>query len=141
MAAPLDGTLQGLNILVVDDELDGRELVACILEQFGATVYLADAPHAALEWLAEHTPDLMISDIAMPGEDGYSLMRRVRTLDDARSDIPAIALTAFSRELDRARALGAGFDLHMSKPLDPPVLVRAVRELARAQGRRRAGAR
>ena len=130
-----DRALAGLNILVVDDELDGRELVACVLEQFGATVYQADAPRAALEVLSERTPDLMISDIAMPGEDGYSLMRRVRALGSERPrNIPAIALTAFTRGEDRARALGAGFDLHIGKPLDPLVLVNAVRDLAGQRG-------
>jgi CheY-like chemotaxis protein len=131
-----DRTLQGLNILVVDDELDGRELIACILEQFGATVYQADAPRAALEVLSEHTPDIMISDIAMPGEDGYSLMRRVRSLGgDEPRNIPAIALTAFTRGVDQARALRAGFDLHIGKPLDPLTLVHAVRDLAGRRGR------
>ena len=131
----ITNSLQGLNILVVDDEFDGRELIACVLEQLGATVYQADAPPAALQILAEHTPDIMISDIAMPGEDGYSLMRRVRALDqDEQRNIPAIALTAFTHTVDRARALGAGFDLHIGKPLDPPVLVRAVLDLARERG-------
>jgi CheY-like chemotaxis protein len=135
----LDRILQGLNILVVDDELDSRELIACILEQFGATVYQADAPRAALEVLSARTPDIMISDIAMPGEDGYSLMRRVRALGgDEPRDIPAIALTAFTRAMDRARALGAGFDLHIAKPLDPRALVDAVRELLGRRGRQRA---
>jgi len=131
----IDDTLQGLNILVVDDEVDGREMVACILEQFGATVYQADAPRAAIEVIREHTPDLMISDIAMPGEDGYSLMRRVRSLGaEAPRNIPAIALTAFTRGVDRARALRAGFDLHIGKPLDPMALVSAVRDLAGQRG-------
>ena len=124
--------LQGLNILVVDDERDGRELIACVLEQSGATVYQADAPPAALAILAQHTPDVMISDIAMPGEDGYSLMRRVRALSrDEQRHVPAIALTAFTRAVDRARALGAGFDRHMGKPLDPLLLIRAVVDLVR----------
>lgn len=115
----------------MDDELDGRELIACVLEQFGANVYQADAPGAALQVISEHTPDVIISDIAMPGEDGYSLMRRVRTLrGEEPRNIPAIALTAFTRREDRARALGAGFDLHIGKPLDPVLLVNAVRELA-----------
>lgn len=131
MPALSNDVLQGLNVLVVDDEFDGRELVACVLEQCGATVYQADAPSAALEILAEHTPDIIISDIAMPGEDGYSLMRRVRALDEKHRNIPAIALTAFTRTTDRAQALRAGFDRHLGKPLDPPQLVRAVVDLAR----------
>lgn len=125
--------LTGFSILVVDDELDARELVACLLESRGATVYLADAPTAALTLLARHTPDVMISDIAMPGEDGYALMRRVRSLNQAeKRNIPAIALTAFTRNVDRERALVAGFDVHLGKPVQPSVLMAAVVELTRA---------
>jgi CheY-like chemotaxis protein len=125
--------LTGFSILVVDDELDARELVACLLESRGATVYLADAPTAALTLLARHTPDVMISDIAMPGEDGYALMRRVRSLKQAeKRNIPAIALTAFTRNVDRERALVAGFDVHLGKPVQPSVLMAAVVDLTRA---------
>lgn len=126
--------LEGLSILVVDDEPDARELVACLLETRGAQVHLADAPMAALDVLAQHTPDVMISDIAMPGEDGYSLMRRVRSLrEDDKRNIPAIALTAFTRSVDRERALVAGFNVHMGKPVQSSALMQAVLDLARAR--------
>ncbi len=125
--------LTGFSILVVDDELDAREVVAYLLESRGAKVYLADAPTAALDLLARHTPDLMISDIAMPDEDGYALMRKVRSLKQAeKRNIPAIALTAFARSVDRERALVAGFDVHLGKPVQPSVLMAAVVDLTRA---------
>jgi CheY-like chemotaxis protein len=125
--------LTGFSILVVDDELDARELVACLLESRGAKVYLADAPTAALTLLARHTPDVMISDIAMPGEDGYALMRQVRSLRQAeKRNIPAIALTAFTRNVDRERAFVAGFDVHLGKPVQPSALMAAVVDLTRA---------
>jgi CheY-like chemotaxis protein len=124
--------LNGLSILVVDDQADVRELVGFLLEANGARVHLADATAAALGVLAAHTPDVIISDIAMPGEDGYSLMRRVRALrQHSKRSIPAIAVTAFCRDVDRERALDAGFNLHMSKPIDPVLLVRGVADLAR----------
>jgi CheY-like chemotaxis protein len=130
---PSSHDLTGFSILVVDDELDARELVACLLEARGAKVYLADAPTAALTLLARHTPDVMISDIGMPGEDGYALMRRVRSLKQAeKRNIPAIALTAFTRNVDRERALVAGFDVHLGKPVQPSVLMAAVVDLTRA---------
>lgn len=126
--------LIGLRILVVDDEADARDLLACLLESAGATVYLADAAATALAILASHTTDVMVSDIGMPDEDGYSLMRNVRSLphEDKRT-IPAIALTAFTRDVDRQCALTAGFDVHLGKPLQPPILVRALRELMHAR--------
>jgi CheY-like chemotaxis protein len=126
------GQLNGLSILVVDDDEDVRELVAYLLEASGAEVHLAEASMPALALLARHSPDVLISDIAMPEEDGYALMRRVRTLaEDANRRVPAIALTAFTRDIDRRRALAAGFDVHMAKPLDPATLVKTVRDLAR----------
>jgi CheY-like chemotaxis protein len=126
--------LDGLSVLVVDDERDARECVAQLLRLRGAEVHQADAPLSALAFLAMHTPDVMISDIVMPGGDGYALMRRVRSLGHKQKrTIPAIALTAFAREVDRARALGAGFDVHMPKPLEPAVLMQTVLDLARTR--------
>jgi CheY-like chemotaxis protein len=126
--------LHGLRVLVIDDELEARELVADLLKRCGAEVHQADAPMAALAFLAMHTPDVMISDIGMPGGDGYGLMRRVRSLGHKQKrTIPAIALTGFTRDRDRALALGAGFDVHMPKPLEPAVLTQAVLDLARTR--------
>jgi CheY-like chemotaxis protein len=122
--------LAGMSVLVVDDDEDARELVAYLLGSCGADVHQADGPTTALAVLAMHTPHVLISDIAMPGRDGYWLMRRVRALDsDQKRAIPAIALTAFTREVDRVQALSAGFDRHVPKPLDPGGLVQAVLEL------------
>jgi CheY-like chemotaxis protein len=122
--------LRGLSVLVVEDEVDARELLGFLFKGAGANVYMADTAAAALAILAVHTPDVVISDIAMPDQDGYSLLRRVRSLDhEAKRTMPAIALTAFSREVDRERALDAGFDLHMSKPFQAPDLIQAVHQL------------
>ena len=118
MNADSPGSLDGLSILVVDDELDVRELHAYLLKVYGAQVHLAEGAGAALDILSEHTLHLIMSDIAMPGEDGYSLIRRVRALQQTEQrDIPAIAVTAFDRDVDRIRALAAGFNVHMTKPV------------------------
>jgi signal transduction histidine kinase/ActR/RegA family two-component response regulator len=123
--------LDGLRVLVVEDEPDARELIGYVLETCGIEVRLAGSVAAALNELANYTPHVIISDIGMPDEDGYSLIRSIRTSSLAeQKDIPAIALTAFARNEDRTRALVAGFNVHMSKPVEPSVLVRAVVDLA-----------
>jgi CheY-like chemotaxis protein len=127
----LPGALQGLRVLVVDDDADARELIGYVLETCGTEVRLAGTAAAALEQLMTYTPDVIVSDIGMPDEDGYSLIRSIRTLPvEEKKDVPAIALTAFARNEDRTRALVAGFNLHMAKPVEPDALVRAVLELA-----------
>jgi signal transduction histidine kinase/CheY-like chemotaxis protein len=127
----LPGTLQGLQVLVVDDDADARELIGYVLESCGTEVRLAETAATALELLMTYTPDVIVSDIGMPDEDGYSLIRSIRTLPMAdKKDVPAIALTAFARNEDRTRALVAGFNLHMAKPVEPGALVQAVLELA-----------
>jgi signal transduction histidine kinase/ActR/RegA family two-component response regulator len=123
--------LDGLRVLVVEDEPDARELIGYVLESCGIEVRLAGSVAAALTELAVFTPHVIISDIGMPDEDGYSLIRSIRTSPVAdHKDIPAIALTAFARNEDRTRALVAGFNVHMSKPVEPSALVRAVVDLA-----------
>ena len=127
----LSGSLGGLRVLVVEDDPDARELVTAILEDAGAVV--ASAPSAAMGFDAVRSfhPHLLVSDIGMPDEDGYSLIRRVRALaDDEGGAIPSIALTAYTRREDRDKAIGAGFTLHMGKPVSPLALVTAVRALA-----------
>jgi CheY-like chemotaxis protein len=112
--------LGGLRILVVDDEADMRDMLEIRLRQYGADVITVASAEAAMEALAqeEPRPDLIVSDIGMPGEDGYSLMRRVRALDPEQGGlIPAIAVTAYSRIEDRAQAMAAGFQMHISKPV------------------------
>lgn len=130
---PLDASgrpnLGGLRILVVDDEEDARDLMAIRLEHYGADVITASSAEAAMGALAQEgpRPDLIVSDIAMPGEDGYSLMRRVRALDPEKGGrIPAIAVTAYSRIEDRAKAMTAGFQMHFSKPVNAPELAHAI---------------
>ena len=129
----LDGphALHGLTVLVVDDEPDAREVLAFVLLTRGAQVEEAGGPDAALAYLAMHTPDVVISDIAMPGEDGYSFIQRVQALqNDRKRAVPAIALTAYVREEERQRILLAGFQAHLGKPVDATELVETVARLA-----------
>jgi two-component system CheB/CheR fusion protein len=119
-AAARRGTVSPLaRVLVVDDDRDTREAVAEMLAQAGAEVRVAESTAAALQAFAEFAPSLILSDIAMPGEDGCSLLRKIRALGSSRGgNVPAIALTALAREDDRTRALAAGFHLFVSKPVD-----------------------
>ena len=116
--------LEGLRILAVDDELDARELLAFILQKGGASVDLAASTAEALELLNVSRPDLLLADIGMPGEDGYELIRKVRA--SAEQDVarlPAMALTAYARAEERAQAFAAGFQSHMTKPVEPAELI------------------
>jgi signal transduction histidine kinase/ActR/RegA family two-component response regulator len=127
----LAAALQGYHVLVVDDEPDARELIGYVLESCGGDVRLAGTAAAALQELQTYTPDVLISDIGMPEEDGYALIRSIRTLPlEEKRNVPAIALTAFARNEDRTRALVAGFNVHIAKPVEPAALVRAVLDLA-----------
>jgi signal transduction histidine kinase/ActR/RegA family two-component response regulator len=123
--------LEGIRVLVVDDEPDARELVTYVFETSGIEVRTAASAADALRALDTFTPHVIVSDIGMPHEDGYALIRSVRTLaSDEKKNIPAIALTAFARNEDRTRALVEGFNLHMAKPVEPTALVNAVAQLA-----------
>ncbi len=123
-------SLDGLLILVVDDEEDTRQLLVQSLTFYGATVTTADSAEAAFVALQEKNPDLMVSDIGMPDEDGYSLIRRIRLLTDPQHrDVPAIALTAFTRAQDRMRALTSGYQNHVSKPVEPDELATVIASL------------
>jgi signal transduction histidine kinase/DNA-binding response OmpR family regulator len=123
--------LTGLSVLVVDDEADAREIVSEVLRRAGATVRSAGSSQEAIESFDRDRPDVLLSDIAMPDEDGYSLIQRLRRhANGSAAKLPAIALTAYAREEDRARALAAGFQLHLSKPAGPHDLVDAVARLA-----------
>ena len=118
--AELDADLSGTRILVVDDEADGREMLIRMLESWGAEVRAAGSADEAIAALSADRPDLLISDIGMPRVDGYELMRRVRTMAEVdRRDVPAIALTAFARGEDAAKARQAGYGVHLPKPVDP----------------------
>jgi CheY-like chemotaxis protein len=118
--------LQDLHILVIEDEPDARFLLLKILEGYGAKVTAVGTVADAMDKLKQFTPDVLVSDIGLPGEDGYSLIRRVRSLPGKERTIHAIALTAHARAEDRAQALSAGYNEHMAKPFDPPTLARII---------------
>jgi CheY-like chemotaxis protein len=120
-------SLSGLHVLVVDDEEDTRDLLAVVLRGQGAVVTAVATASEAMTTLGEGGIDVMVSDIGMPGEDGYTLMNRVRALGaDQGGQVPAVALTAYARAEDRQRALVAGYQYHVPKPIEPGELVRMV---------------
>jgi len=122
--------LDGVHVLVVDDEQDARELLLTILTQSGAVVTTASGVADAVDKLKLVNPDLLMSDIEMANEDGYSLIRKVRALEEGLGrKIPAIALTAHARSSDRLRALSEGFQMHIAKPVEPAELVLAIANL------------
>jgi PAS domain S-box-containing protein len=122
--------LEGLKILIVDDEPDAREVVSLALEQFGASPTSAGSVREALQALAEIHPDILVSDIRMPGEDGYTLIRRVRGLaSSAERQLPAIALTGLSHADDRRRALVEGYQRFVVKPVEVDELAATIRQL------------
>lgn len=124
--------LSGVNVLVVDDELDTRELIKVILEQAQAQVITADSTLQALELLESSKPDVLVSDIGMPEEDGYQFIRKVRLLPQAQGGkIPALALTAYARQEERKLALLSGYQMHLTKPVEPSKLIVSVSSLAR----------
>jgi signal transduction histidine kinase len=120
--------LDGLKVLFVDDEPDARELVTMVLSDAGAAVQAAASVDEALALMGRERFDVLVSDIGMPGEDGYSLMRKVAA---GKQPLPGIALSAFTSAQDRERALSAGFTTHLAKPLDAPALIAFVDRLAR----------
>ncbi|HTH37501.1 MAG TPA: response regulator [Pyrinomonadaceae bacterium] len=123
--------LDGVKILVVDDDVDTCHMLKFALRQHGASVETVTCASEALRALAEEHPEVLIADINMPDEDGYSLIRRVRRLpDDRLSAIPAVAVTALSRAEDTERALSAGFQMHLPKPIDISELVDSIRRLS-----------
>ncbi|WP_052334341.1 PAS domain S-box protein [Kamptonema formosum] len=136
MPVPLESAipaapLSGLRILVVDDEADTREFLHAALENGGGAVQAVASAVLALESIAQSPPDVLVSDIAMPGEDGYWLLRKVRALESQGGrHIPAVALTAYARESDVRDALAAGFELHLPKPVDPAQVIAAISKLA-----------
>ncbi|HEX4123130.1 MAG TPA: ATP-binding protein [Tepidisphaeraceae bacterium] len=149
-AAPLEkaDSLQGMRILLVEDDLDTCEALARLLESAGANVNTAHTADAALDAFTEIKPDVLVSDIAMPVEDGYSLLRRVReveshvrprrsrsiTRNSAIHGTPALALTAHARPEDRDRAMAAGFHAHLAKPVDPKLLISTIVTIKHGNG-------
>jgi CheY-like chemotaxis protein len=130
---PGSQALAGLRILVVDDEPDCATLIGYLMSQWGADVKIVYSATEALEVFERYQiwpPDILVSDIQMPAIDGYELMRRVRNMgSDRGGDIPAIALTAYTRDEDRTRALVAGFQIHVPKPFDPFELLTIVESM------------
>jgi PAS domain S-box-containing protein len=124
--------LSGVRILAVDDDADMRELLEFVLEQAGAIVTVVASAREALDVLEQTQPDLLVSDIGMPGMDGYMLVRQVRSLTRGQGgQIPAIALTAYAGEYDQQLALSAGFQKHLSKPIEPDHLLETIAALLR----------
>jgi CheY-like chemotaxis protein len=123
----------GLKILVVDDEPDARELLATVLAQYQAQVSVAGSASEAFDLFTRERPHVLISDIGMPGEDGYALIGKVRSLSPNQGGrTPAIALTAYARSEDRTRALARGFNQHLAKPVDARELLVLIANLAEA---------
>jgi len=128
--------LNGLKVLVVDDDADTRLFLCMVLEQSGANVTLASSAFEAFEAIQNLKPDILVSDIGMPEEDGYSLIRKVRGLVAEEGGlIPAIALTAYARAEDRTRSISEGFQIHIPKPVEPAELAAAVANLSRLGAR------
>jgi signal transduction histidine kinase/DNA-binding response OmpR family regulator len=124
---PAAHILRGVKVLVVDDEADSRDLLMTILKRYGGDVRCSESAAEAMEAFREWHPDLLVSDIGMPNEDGYSLIRRLRKLKSKRAQkIPAVALTAYASDEDRSQALSAGFQVHVPKPIEPESFVTSV---------------
>ena len=131
-------TLQGLRVLIVDDLADARELLSRLFREYSAAPIAVASAAAALEQIRKAPPDVLVSDISMPDEDGYSLISKVRALPAERlARIPAIAVTAFARPEDRNQAIRAGFQAHVSKPVDPAELIALVAGLSGRTPRRK----
>ena len=124
-------TLSGLKVLVVDDEPDARAIVQRLLEDREALVVTAASAAEAFEHFRQDTPEIVVSDIGMPGEDGLALVSKIRKLAASEGgEVPAVALTAYARAQDRTQAILAGFQSHLSKPVDPTELIATVASLA-----------
>jgi CheY-like chemotaxis protein len=123
--------LSGLSVLVIDDEDDPREMLQQALGRWGADVIAVDSADRARCFLATHTPDVIVSDIAMPDEDGIAFVRSLRALSDAgKSSIPAVALTAFSGSTARRLAMTSGFNVYLVKPVEIWILAQLIRDMA-----------
>jgi len=127
---PRSQRLDNVRILVVDDHDDGRMLTTLVLRQTGASVEAVASAREALQRLERHRPDVLVTDIGLPDEDGYSLIREIRLRDKEHGGfLPAIALTGYARADDRARALAAGFQAHVSKPVEPAELIATIADV------------
>ncbi|HZN11558.1 MAG TPA: response regulator, partial [Blastocatellia bacterium] len=130
LGLPVFASLEGLRVLVVDDDPDARQLVSAVLAQCQVEVRTAPGAAAGLVALAAWRPDVLISDIGMPDVDGYDFIRQVRALTvECGGSVPAVALTAYAGAEDRVRALAAGFQAHAPKPIEPAEIVALVASL------------
>ncbi len=128
--------LNGLRLLLVEDDFDSSEVVSAILQDWGILVTSANSAEAALEVLGRQPIDVILSDVGLPGQDGYAFIRAVRSVP-ALVTIPAAALTAYAHSEDRRRALDAGFQVHLRKPFDQNELFTVIRDLAKRSPTRR----
>jgi CheY-like chemotaxis protein len=122
--------LTGVHVLIVEDDPDSRNVLALLLQRLGALVEAVASAKEAYDRLTHRRPDVLVSDIGMPDEDGYSMIRRVRQMYGDQH-LPAIALTAYARKQDADAALGAGYDHHLPKPVAPADLIRAIKSVTR----------
>lgn len=126
-------TLRGVRVLVVDDDADQREMLTAVLEHLGAVVTTATSVDGALALVERERPDLVISDVGLPGEDGFSLVSRLRARPSAADeDLPVIALTGYDSPHDHARALQVGFRAHLTKPASLDALLATIAAVMRA---------
>ncbi len=131
---PIPRVLVDRRVLVVDDDADMRELLAETLMDAGAEVHVAETADAAFAELATFAPHALLCDVSLPGEDGYSLMRRIRALPEVRGGrVRAVAFTGYAQRADRERAKEAGFDLHVTKPADAIAIALALAKLIDSQ--------
>jgi CheY-like chemotaxis protein len=129
-------SVEGLRVLVVDDEADARQWIVTVLEQCGAEVIAVGSVSEALAALEQSQPDVLVSDIGLPGEDGYALIRKIRELEpEMGRRIPAVALTGYARVEDYRKALAEGFQLHVAKPIRAAELIAVVASLAKMAGK------
>lgn len=125
--------LKGLRVLVVDDEEDSQTLLAFILEMQGAEVKTVASAESAFHLFADYQPDLLLCDIAMPDEDGYSLLQRVRSLMGHSGQIPAIAVSALAPEVSLSESLAVGFQAYVPKPVDFDELIATILRVCSSQ--------
>jgi CheY-like chemotaxis protein len=123
--------LAGVSVLLVEDDSATRDALAILLRDHGMNVRQAESAETAIHAFEKESPDLILSDIAMPGADGYTLIRSVRAMETSarRNPVPAIALTAFARDIDRRLAVEAGFQMHLGKPIDTEELIAAIQNV------------
>jgi CheY-like chemotaxis protein len=122
--------LKGLRVLSVDDQQDTRELITIALTRYGAEVKASDSASTALQLIKEWKPHVVVSDIGMPGMDGYDFMRQVRELETEGERIPAIAVTGYAGAVDESKALDAGYEVHLSKPIELNKLVTVIAKVS-----------